>query len=118
MKETLIEVCRSFSQKVGNPKKQYENVDFFCSAKREIPLKEAEKTSKELSELVKGEVEGSVKAYKDAFDREVTYESISAKPATPEEEEQLDREAERIKAEGISEQEKLNLDEREGKTEQ
>jgi len=106
-KENLIEVCRSFSQKVGHPKNRFENSDFFASAKREVPLEEFEKTSKELADLTRKEVEASVTAYKNEFDREVTYEPIT--PATPEEAEAVQRKIEEVQAELISNEEKEKL---------
>lgn len=112
-KENLIEVCRSFSQKVQNPKSRYENVDFFASAKREVSLEEFEETSMELSSLVKKEVDRAVAEYREGFDREVTYEPLPQKPPTEEEAMRLDEEVERIRAEGISEQEKAKLKEAE-----
>ena len=58
----LIEIARSFSQKlnIGN----YETMDFFASAKREVFLGEEESTSKELFEFCKSQVEQDIDAYK------------------------------------------------------
>jgi len=108
-KET-IEVCRSFSQKVGHPKNRFENSDFFASAKREVPLEEFEKTSRELAELTRKEVEASVTAYKNEFDREVTYEPVLA---TPEEAEAVQRKIEAVQAELINNEDKAKLQEAE-----
>ena len=62
-KEQLIEVCRSFSYKMSLP--HYENVDFFCSQKSEVPESEAEKKSEILYEFCKSEVIKSVNKYKE-----------------------------------------------------
>jgi hypothetical protein len=43
---------------------KYENRDFFCAQKREVPVEEATKTSEELYEWCREEVMKSVKAYK------------------------------------------------------
>ena len=113
-KENLIEVCRSFSQKVSKPGNKYENVYFFCSAKREVALEEFKEASAMLSELVKKEVEGSVESYL----AEKTAGSVIEVTDTPlphsltqEQAKYIDQEGERIRAEGISEQEKRKLEE-------
>ena len=61
MKIQLVEIARSFAQKVNL--KNYESADFFCSQKREVPLNEADKTSKELYEFCKKEVESNIEDY-------------------------------------------------------
>jgi len=109
-KENLIEICRSCSEKVSKPNNRYENVDFFCSVKREVPLEEFEQTSKDLSAKAIQEVARSVAEYKAGFDREVTYEPVSA---TPEEAEALQRKIEEVRAQGISNEEKAKLQEAE-----
>jgi len=60
--EKLVEVCRSFSYKMGLPK--FENRDFFCSQKAEVPESEAVATSEALYEFCKSEVIKSVNKYK------------------------------------------------------
>ena len=57
----LIEIARSFSYKknLGN----FENVDFFCSQKAEVPEEEAVKTSEALYQFCKKEVMKSVESY-------------------------------------------------------
>ena len=62
-KEKTIEICRSFSQKVSNPKNRYENMDFFASAKAEVGEADKEKVSEELYAFVQDEVTKSVRAY-------------------------------------------------------
>lgn len=69
----LVEIARSFSYKMSLP--HYENVDFFCSQKAEVPEKKAEKTSEKLYEFCRQEVLKSVCAYK--------LENIPIKPTTP-----------------------------------
>ena len=53
-KEPTIEITRSFSRKlnIGN----YQSEDFFCSAKREVPVAGFEETSAELHVAVYAEV--------------------------------------------------------------
>jgi len=58
----LVEIARSFSYKMGLPK--FENRDFFCSEKAEVPESEAEKTSEALYQFCKKEVIKSVNEYK------------------------------------------------------
>ena len=110
-KENLIEICRSCSEKVSKPNNRYENVDFFCSVKREVPLEEFEQTSKDLSAKAIQEVARSVAEYKAGFDREVTYEPIT--PATPEEEEAVQRKIEEVQAKLITNEDKAKLQEAE-----
>ena len=57
----IIEIARSYSRKldIGN----YQNIDFFASAKSEVWENEKEKVSKELYDFVKSEVEKSVAQY-------------------------------------------------------
>ena len=63
-KQKLVEVVRSFSYKknLGN----FENVDFFCSQKKETPENQAEKTSEELYLFCKQEVIKSANSFKAA----------------------------------------------------
>lgn len=58
----LIEIARSYTRKInlGN----YESLDVFCSAKEEVPKKEAEKTSERLFKFCKKEVIKSVDEYR------------------------------------------------------
>ena len=60
-KEKLIEIARSYSQKKSLP--NYENMDFFASAKMEVPESEAEETSEKLFEFCKKEVAKSLEEY-------------------------------------------------------
>ena len=62
-KEKTIEICRSFSQKVSNPKNRYENMDFFASVKAEVKEADKEKVSEALDIFVQDEVTKSVCAY-------------------------------------------------------
>ena len=55
MAEKLIEVARSYSVKINTG--NFENTDLFCSAKQEVPLKDADKTSQDLMEFCKSQVE-------------------------------------------------------------
>ena len=57
----LVEIARSFAYKLncGN----YESRDFFCSQKAEVPLEEAEETSKQLYHFCKTEVMKNVGEY-------------------------------------------------------
>jgi hypothetical protein len=57
----LTEITRSYSRKlnIGN----YETLDFFCSAKEEVPKNQAAKTSERLFQFCKKEVEKSVAEY-------------------------------------------------------
>ena len=59
----LIEIARSFSRKISNPNNKYENMDYFCSAKKEIPESQAEKVSEELFKFCEEEVMKSVGEY-------------------------------------------------------
>ena len=59
----LIEIARSFSRKISNPNNKYENMDYFCSAKKEIPESQAEEVSEELFKFCEGEVMKSVGEY-------------------------------------------------------
>jgi hypothetical protein len=61
MEKPLVEVTRSYSFKKSLP--NYQNVDFFCSRKMEVPLEEADKTSAELFRLCKRDVEISLAEY-------------------------------------------------------
>ncbi len=63
--QKIVEIARSFSQKVSNPKNQYENCDFFASFKAEVPEDEAIKKSEELFKLARKEVEKSIKKYQE-----------------------------------------------------
>ncbi len=60
-KQKTIEIARSYSRKldIGN----YQNIDIFCSAKSEVGENEREKTSEELYNFCKSEVEKSVAEY-------------------------------------------------------
>lgn len=60
-KENLIEIARSFSYKknLGN----YQVADFFCSAKKEVPEEDAEKTSEALYQFAKKEVVKSLNEF-------------------------------------------------------
>ena len=60
-KESIIEICRSFSYKlnIGN----YQSADFFCSQKEEAFTKDAVKTSERLFAFCKDEVEKDVYSY-------------------------------------------------------
>jgi len=106
-KEILIEVCRSYSQKVSHPKNRYENSDFFCSAKIEVPEKQIKKASEKLDKFVQDEVLTSVRNWQlenmPEPKEELQYEPI--KP-TAEEREMLQKEADRIIAEGETDKEK------------
>ena len=62
-KQELIEIARSFSQKVSNPTNRYENVDFFCSAKKEVPVEGSIEVSEQLFAFCQDEVEKSVRNY-------------------------------------------------------
>ena len=57
----LVEIARSFSFKMnlGN----FENIDFFCSQKAEVPIEEAEQKSEELYLFCKREVAKSISTY-------------------------------------------------------
>ena len=83
----------------------------------EVAEKDFKKTSVKLDKLVQGEVELSVRNWQMENmakpKEELTYEPI--KPPTKEEAEALDRETERIIAEGISNQEKELREEAENK---
>jgi len=61
--EKLVEVARSFSYKKSLP--NYENIDFFCSQKAEVPESQAEKKSEELYEFCRKEVSKSVLKYQE-----------------------------------------------------
>src|SRR3990167_3976911 len=60
-KEKLIEIARSFSQKLnmGN----YQTADFFTSAKMEVPESEAKETSEKLFRFCQEETEISARNY-------------------------------------------------------
>jgi hypothetical protein len=60
-KNQRIEIARSFSRKLNL--QNYETCDFFCSAKAEVDLKDAEKVSDELYQLCLEEVRKSAKSY-------------------------------------------------------
>jgi len=62
-KQELIEIARSFSQKVSNPNNRFENMDFFCSAKKEIPVEGSIEISEQLFAFCQDEVEKSVRNY-------------------------------------------------------
>ena len=57
----MIEIARSFSMKrnLGN----YETADFFASAKKEVPEKDAEKTSEALYLFARAEVIKSINQF-------------------------------------------------------
>jgi hypothetical protein len=59
--ELMCEIARSYSRKVnlGN----YETIDIFCSRKEEVPMSEAEETSKRLFEFCRAEVEKNIGDY-------------------------------------------------------
>ncbi len=53
-----IEVARSYSRKVGLP--QYSSVDFFCSAKAEVPWSDREEASDKLYQFCAEQVSDDV----------------------------------------------------------
>lgn len=59
----LVEIARSFSYKLSLP--NYQNADFFCSQKVEVPEDQAEKKSEELYLFCRGEVAKSVTLFKE-----------------------------------------------------
>lgn len=61
MEKKLTEIARSYSQKlnIGN----YQSVDFFCSQKMEVPIDEAEETSRALFAFCKHQVEYDMAQY-------------------------------------------------------
>ena len=63
-----MEIARSFSYKlnIGN----YQSADFFCSAKKEVEEKDAEKESDALYTFCKAQVVKSLNAYKQELDGE------------------------------------------------
>ena len=106
----LIEIARSYSRKknIGN----YETIDYFCSAKEEVPKSKAEKTSEELFQFCRGEVEKSVAEYQKE-NAPAESKPFRGRFPTKAEAEAVDREAERIIAEGVSDEEKNRLREAE-----
>jgi len=71
-KTQLVEVCSSYSQKVGLQRfggSQYENIDFFQSAKAEVPYSQFEKVAKELYEKCKKIVETRIAEYQGAKEK-------------------------------------------------
>lgn len=62
MDKGYVEISRSFSFKLnlGN----YENVDFFCAEKAEVPGKDADAMSEKLYAFCKAQVERDVALYK------------------------------------------------------
>lgn len=58
----FVEVARSFSFKLNLG--DFQNADFFCSQKAEVPEKEAEKVSEALYEFCKKEVMKSVNSFR------------------------------------------------------
>jgi len=108
-KEQLIEIVRSYSQKVQPtpPQNKFEMRDFFCSAKIEVPEKQIKKASEKLDKFVQDEVLTSVRNWQlenmPEPKEELQYEPI--KP-TAEEREMLQKEADRIIAEGETDEEK------------
>ena len=73
----LIETARSYSRKVniGN----YESIDYFCSAKEEVPKSQAVKTSERLFQFCKDAVEKSIAEYHE----EKLQKSIIKSPEQP-----------------------------------
>jgi len=61
MENKLTEIARSFAYKlnIGN----YQSADFFCSQKMEVPVEEAEETSKQLFHFCKSMVMKDVNNY-------------------------------------------------------
>ena len=53
-KQQLVEIARSYSQKVNTG--NYTSRDYFCSQKMEVPLKKAEEISEELFRFCRQEV--------------------------------------------------------------
>jgi len=64
-KKEKIEVCRSYSQKVSNPKNKYENSDFFCSAKAEVLQEEFKEVSEDLYMRCRAEVIKSITMFEE-----------------------------------------------------
>ena len=115
MENKTIEICRSFSQKVSNPKNRYENSDFFSSAKMETAEKDIKKVSAKLDKFVQEEVLKSVAKWQEENGvekkEELKYEPIRT---TPEDREALQQEQDRIIAEGETDEEKAKRQEAEG----
>ena len=105
-KNKTIEVCRSYSQKVSNPKNRYENSDFFCSAKMEMAEKDIKKVSKKLDKFVQEEVLKSVAKWQEENTLEAPKEELKYEPIKPEDREALQKEEDRIIAEGETDEEK------------
>lgn len=74
----LIEICRSFSWKMSLP--NYENRDFFASAKSEVEEKNAKKISEKLYKFVKSEVIKSVNSFLSEINRELQISDLKKKP--------------------------------------
>lgn len=108
MTNKTVELCRSFSQKVQDPKNRYVNSDYFCSAKMEVAEKDVKKTSEKLDNLVQEEVRKSIekRQLENGVEKkeEITYEPVRI--PTKEEAEALQKEQDRIIAEGETETEK------------
>ena len=57
----LVEIARSYSQKLNTG--NYTSADFFCSQKAEVPLEDAEQTSRALIHFCKAMVVADIKQY-------------------------------------------------------
>ena len=84
MNKETIEICRSYSRKVnlGN----FENIDFFCSAKQEVPEQDFKKASQKLTKLCEQEVEFDIQAYytaKEEAKRKAVAEKLLGKQVDP-----------------------------------